>query len=278
MELIRGEKLSDVLHPRAAPAETRARSGHRDRGGPRTRAREGPDPSRSETRQRRWSRKTATRRSSTSGSPSSSSPPRPMRPRVGAQGPHSDARARHRHRGVHVARTGARRPRRPSHRHLLARRRALRDAHGAVRRSRARARSTRCMRSSRSRCRRCRRQPGFPATTTSELQRVIAKCTAKDADERYQGMKDIVVDLRAARRRLDSGSGRSRRRRCRQRRRQPCTVVTPGDGCRCWSARRWPVVALSAGTWWWMGRQTPPAGQSIGPSGDCRSLLRQQHG
>ena len=45
------------------------------------------------------------------------------------------------------------------------------------------------------------------AERTADLQRIIAKCTAKDADERYQGMKDIGVDLRAARRRLDSASG-----------------------------------------------------------------------
>ncbi len=59
---------------------------------------------------------------------------------------------------------------------------------------------------------------GSAIETTSELQRIIAKCTAKDADERYQGMKDIVVDLRAARRRLESASGVStadgRQRRC----------------------------------------------------------------
>src|SRR5262245_65858304 len=48
---------------------------------------------------------------------------------------------------------------------------------------------------------------GQPGYTTLELQRVIAKCTAKDADERFQGMKDVIVDLRAARRRLESASG-----------------------------------------------------------------------
>jgi serine/threonine protein kinase/tetratricopeptide (TPR) repeat protein len=38
----------------------------------------------------------------------------------------------------------------------------------------------------------------------AELQRIIAKCTAKEPDDRYQGMKDLVVDLRAARRRFES--------------------------------------------------------------------------
>ena len=49
----------------------------------------------------------------------------------------------------------------------------------------------------------------FSSDTTAEMQRVIAKCTLKDADERYQGMKDIVVDLNRGR--------VSRRRRCRRR-------------------------------------------------------------
>ena len=40
---------------------------------------------------------------------------------------------------------------------------------------------------------------------------MIDKATAKDPDDRYQGMKDIVVDLRAARRLLES-SGASRAR------------------------------------------------------------------
>ena len=39
-----------------------------------------------------------------------------------------------------------------------------------------------------------------------ELQRVMDKCLAKEPAERYQGMKDLVVDLRALRRRLDSGA------------------------------------------------------------------------
>jgi curli biogenesis system outer membrane secretion channel CsgG len=39
------------------------------------------------------------------------------------------------------------------------------------------------------------------------VQRIIGKCTAKDPDDRYQGMRDVVVDLRAARRRLESSTG-----------------------------------------------------------------------
>lgn len=52
--------------------------------------------------------------------------------------------------------------------------------------------------------------PPLPATSTlradasAELQRIIAKATAKEADDRYQGVKDLIVDLRAARRMLES--------------------------------------------------------------------------
>ncbi len=42
------------------------------------------------------------------------------------------------------------------------------------------------------------------AETTAELQRIVGKCTAKDPEDRFQGMKDLIVDLRAIRRRLDS--------------------------------------------------------------------------
>ncbi len=49
--------------------------------------------------------------------------------------------------------------------------------------------------------------PPLPPTvgaTTTDLQRIIDKCLAKNPYERYQGMRDVVVDLRAAGRRLDS--------------------------------------------------------------------------
>jgi serine/threonine protein kinase/tetratricopeptide (TPR) repeat protein len=42
------------------------------------------------------------------------------------------------------------------------------------------------------------------AEATSDVQRLLEKCLAKDPGERYQGMRDIVVDLRGARRRLES--------------------------------------------------------------------------
>jgi len=44
----------------------------------------------------------------------------------------------------------------------------------------------------------------IPAAASSDIQRIIEKCLAKNPDDRYQGMKDLVVDLKAARRRIDS--------------------------------------------------------------------------
>jgi tetratricopeptide (TPR) repeat protein len=41
---------------------------------------------------------------------------------------------------------------------------------------------------------------------SADLERILDKSLAKDPGERYQGMKDLLVDLRAARRALESGS------------------------------------------------------------------------
>ena len=45
------------------------------------------------------------------------------------------------------------------------------------------------------------------ADASHEITRILEKCLAKEPSERYQGMRDIVVDLRGARRRLESSSG-----------------------------------------------------------------------
>jgi TolB-like protein/Flp pilus assembly protein TadD/predicted Ser/Thr protein kinase len=47
---------------------------------------------------------------------------------------------------------------------------------------------------------------GVSSEASSDLQRLIDKCLAKDPTARYQGIKDLIVDLRAARRRLETGS------------------------------------------------------------------------
>jgi serine/threonine protein kinase/tetratricopeptide (TPR) repeat protein len=97
--------------------------------------------------------------------------------------------------------------------------------------------------------------PGVPAEATAELQRIIAKATAKDPDDRFQGMKDLIVDLRAARRRLESAA---------------TSVVVPSasDPDLAAVARRpsraklivtAAVVGLAAaaGVWWAVGRSAP---------------------
>ena len=50
------------------------------------------------------------------------------------------------------------------------------------------------------------RTTSLPAMAVEDVQRIVDKCLAKDADARYQGMKDLIVDLKAARRRLDTAS------------------------------------------------------------------------
>jgi serine/threonine protein kinase/Flp pilus assembly protein TadD len=50
------------------------------------------------------------------------------------------------------------------------------------------------------------RAPSLPAAAAEDVQRIIDKCLAKDPEDRYQGMKDLIVDLKAARRRLDTAS------------------------------------------------------------------------
>ena len=46
--------------------------------------------------------------------------------------------------------------------------------------------------------------PSVTAEAAGDVQRLLEKCLAKEPESRYQGMRDLVVDLRAARRRLES--------------------------------------------------------------------------
>ena len=48
--------------------------------------------------------------------------------------------------------------------------------------------------------------PTVMADVGADIQRIVDKCLDKDPADRYQGMKDLAVDLRAARRRLDTGT------------------------------------------------------------------------
>jgi eukaryotic-like serine/threonine-protein kinase len=89
---------------------------------------------------------------------------------------------------------------------------------------------------------------GMPAETMSDLQRIIAKCTAKDPDERYQGMKDVVVDLRAARRRLES-SGQV----------LPQASLAPARSWRLPVSAAAILLAVTAGGLWWASRSDEAA-------------------
>jgi len=103
---------------------------------------------------------------------------------------------------------------------------------------------------------------GTSAEATAELQRIIGKCTAKESDDRFQGMKDLVVDLRAARRRLESS--------------QTAAVVPTAAGSQALRDRArgdWTkvlaggvlaVALVAAGILWWTGRRPQPA---VNPSG-----------
>src|SRR6478736_5154625 len=95
----------------------------------------------------------------------------------------------------------------------------------------------------------------IPPAAASDVQRVIEKCLAKDPDDRYQGMKDLVVDLKAARRRMDSEVS------------MPASVpITPVP------AKKRPLVAIAAtaaliitaGSWFWSSRDRAPVAQASG--------------
>ena len=50
------------------------------------------------------------------------------------------------------------------------------------------------------------RLPAASTVAVGELQRIVDKCLAKDPADRYQGMKDLIVDLRGVRRSLETGT------------------------------------------------------------------------
>jgi tetratricopeptide (TPR) repeat protein/tRNA A-37 threonylcarbamoyl transferase component Bud32 len=86
-------------------------------------------------------------------------------------------------------------------------------------------------------------------TAAAELQRILRKCLAKDPDSRYQGMRDVVVDLRQLRESLTGSETMARR------------AEVGGEPAASW-LRRPPLwigagalaVAVLAATIWFTGR------------------------
>src|SRR5678810_771188 len=47
------------------------------------------------------------------------------------------------------------------------------------------------------------KEPAPLTNVPAELQRIVTKAISKDPDERYQSAKDMLIDLRSLKRRLD---------------------------------------------------------------------------
>ena len=93
---------------------------------------------------------------------------------------------------------------------------------------------------------------------TADLQRIVDKCLEKDAANRYQGMKDLIVDLRAAKRRLESGT-------------QPTVAHAPSSPARTGSrmkvvAAGIAIVALAGAAAIWWPRRSPESAPVTGTS------------
>ncbi len=101
---------------------------------------------------------------------------------------------------------------------------------------------------------------GVTDDAAGQVQRVIEKCTAKDPDERYQGMKDVVVDLRAARRVLESSQGSALIGATSAR----TTPVVAARRRRALVGIGIAAVLATAFAVWWSGRDAPALPPSSG--------------
>ncbi len=104
-----------------------------------------------------------------------------------------------------------------------------------------------------------------PVHERDDLQRIVDKCLAKDPAARYQTARDLVVDLRDARRRLDSGATASRPAAA------PALPLAarPGTGRPFLALAGVAVVAVAVGAYWWSHRAPaapPPMAASGRPS------------
>ena len=86
-----------------------------------------------------------------------------------------------------------------------------------------------------------------------ELERIVDKCLAKDAAERYQHAEDLLVDLQRLRQELDTGAPKPVPRPAPARKFSPAVITAAGA-----------VLLVAVGLTWWLTRsgksvaQTPP--------------------
>ena len=104
------------------------------------------------------------------------------------------------------------------------------------------------------------RPQSVPASAVDDIQRIVDKCLAKDPDDRYQGMKDVIVDLRAARRRLDTAS-------------IVAPMAAPMPSAKPAVAKRSPSVLIgiatlavvaAIGSWFWTTQYRTPVAEATG--------------
>ena len=93
----------------------------------------------------------------------------------------------------------------------------------------------------------------LPVDRAADIRRVIDKSTAKDPADRYQGMKDIVVDLRSARRQLESATASAITP-------LPTTATAARPRRPAWLVAAAVAAVIAAGTAvWWLTRGREPA-------------------
>ena len=76
----------------------------------------------------------------------------------------------------------------------------------------------------------------FNPAAPADLQRVVRRCLAKDADERYQTIKDVAIELKEARREIAGSTGLN-----------PTAPPPPSDGTAS-SAQTSPPGVSTTGT------------------------------
>ena len=95
--------------------------------------------------------------------------------------------------------------------------------------------------------------PAVMPEASADIQRIVDKCLEKDPADRYQGMKDVGVDLKSARRRLESTTST-----------QP-VAATPTRGIPTSAIVAATVLVIVAGgaMWYTRARSTPAATDSV---------------